>query len=169
MLLPTRTEMRETPYTRAVSSAIARTSATACSSAGVRLTQPAGTSVATSHTNTVRGRHERRADGRESLDERRHVDDEITQQRKVIERAHLDGAGPERRQARAARPALAAVDDHGARATHADAARVAQGQRRVLLALDGHEGVEHGGVGDGLDVIRTDLLALAGRPAEHLE
>ena len=42
----------------------------------------------------------------------------------------------ERRQSRAARPALAAVDDHRTRAAHADPAGVAEGQRGVLAALD---------------------------------
>ena len=87
----------------------------------------------------------------------------------MIERAHGHRPGAQRGQPRATRPALAAVDHHGARAAHADPAGVAEGQARVLPPLDLDQRVEHGGVGAGVDRERLPALASARRPAVDRE
>src|SRR5437899_5517939 len=110
---------------------------------------------------------ERRTDRAELRDERRHVDHEVAEQREVVERPHADGPVAERGEPCPARPALAPVDDHRARPAHAHAAGVAEGERRVLRALDIDQRVEHGRVGAGADPIFLDALRRAGRPAEH--
>src|SRR5256712_706994 len=115
----------------------------------------------------VRPGRERRADRAELRDERRHVDHEVAEQREVVERPHADGPVAERGEPRPARPALAPVDDHRARPAHAHAAGVAEGERRVLRALDIDQRVEHGRVGADADPIFLDALGRAGGPAEH--
>src|SRR5437016_2033101 len=110
---------------------------------------------------------ERRADRAEVRYERRHVDHEVAEKREVVERPHADGPVAERGEPRPARPALAPVDDHCARPAHAHATGVAEGERRVLCALDIDQRVEHGRVGAGADPIFLDALGRAGGPAEH--
>src|SRR5439155_25396126 len=101
--------------------------------------------------------------------ERRHVDHEVPQQRKVVERAHRDSSVAECGQARPAGPALAPVDDHAARAAHPDAAGIAEREARILPALDLDQRVEHSGVAAGVDGILLPALVVARRPPEHAE
>src|SRR5256712_2248284 len=117
----------------------------------------------------IRPRRERRADGAKFLDERRHVHDEVAEQREVVERPHADRSVTERGEPSPARPALAPVDDHCARPAHAHAAGIAKGERRVLRALDIHQSVEHGRVGAGADPIVLDAFGRVGGPAEDPE
>src|SRR5437899_10708253 len=101
--------------------------------------------------------------------ERRHVDDEVAQQREVIEGTDANRPRAERREPRAAGPALAAVHHHRARATHADATRVAEGERGILRALDLDERVEDRRVGRDGDSIFGEAFGLTGRPAKDAE
>ena len=74
-----------------------------------------------------------------------HVAGEVLDDRQVGERADLDAAVLDHlRDVRAAGPARAAVDRHGAAAAHADPAGEAVGERRVGVALHPGHHVEHG-------------------------
>ncbi len=78
------------------------------------------------------------------VEERRHVGDEVLHDRQVVQRPDLEPVvSATTRDVRAARPARLAVDRHRARAAHADAAREAVRERRVELALDVGDDVQH--------------------------
>ncbi len=83
------------------------------------------------------------------VEERRHVDREVLHHLEVAQRFELERAIARNRigHARAARPARAPVDHHRARSAHPHAAGEAIGERRILLALDLGDDVEHGLVG----------------------
>jgi hypothetical protein len=63
---------------------------------------------------------------------------------KIRERRDVDDALLQQTHARFARQPRDAVDRHRARPAHADPARAAKGERRILLALHTEERIEHG-------------------------
>src|ERR1700736_2966658 len=117
----------------------------------------------------LRGRLEMALGALPLVEERAHVDGKVPHHGEIAQRLEAQHRGGTERggNARAAGPTWAAVDRHGAGAAHADAAGKAIGERRVLLALDVGDHVEHGLVRAARHV---KCLETAGRPAApHLD
>src|SRR5262249_24532146 len=116
----------------------------------------------------IRGR-EHPADVEDPVLERRHVDNEVPDQRKVIERTNRDNAGAQALQQRATRPALAAVDDHRAGAAHADPTGVAEGEGGIEPSLRVDERIQHRHSGFRGHPVFLDAFARPRGPAKHLQ